>query len=167
MMTSARFWRSALIALAALIGAICMRTWQQPISLPAAAPDRFRPPSSEGPTVPAWLPADPLSKFGNAAERPLFHWTRRPLPPRPTPQTTAAAAPIAPPPLPNLTLRGAIITSERRMAIVEKPGEPDYLRLFEGQSLDGWTVIKVERSKAFLTSGVQKMELNLALPDNR
>ncbi|CAA2142193.1 hypothetical protein HYPP_03222 [Hyphomicrobium sp. ghe19] len=53
------------------------------------------------------------------------------------------------------------------MAIVEKPGEPDYLRLFEGQSLDGWTVIKVERSKAFLTSGVQKMELNLALPDNR
>lgn len=160
-MTTVSIRRLSLMALAVAIGVIGMRAWRQPISLPVAIPDAARLPSFANPTLPTWSSAEPVSKFRDAIERPLFHWTRRPLPPRPVLETASITASITPPALPNLSLRGAVITPLKRIAIVEKQGESEYLHLTEGQSLDGWTVGKIEASKMIFISGIQKIELNL------
>lgn len=106
------------------------------------------------------LPQEPAVKAPRKSEdamsRPLFTWSRRPLPTRPATPVMAAETP--PPPF---SLRGAILMQRTRVAIIERPGEPEYLRVAEGSEVDGWTVVKVDSESAHLKSGSREISLEL------
>lgn len=92
-------------------------------------------------------------------QRPLFHWTRRPLPPRAVAPVTEASAP--PPPIPVFVMRGAMLLKGKRTAILQRDGGELYVRLAEGEELEGWKVLKVEATQAALE--FQGRQVNLEL----
>jgi hypothetical protein len=110
-----------------------------------------------------------------ALERPLFHPGRRPFAERSVIAAAAAAAaakmtpPQAPPvpaqtvllPPQGLTLRGTIVSGPFRSAIFERAAKRDYIRIEEGEKLDGWTLAKVTRSGILLRAGGQELALKL------
>ena len=76
-----------------------------------------------------------LSHFSEIVSRPLFAPSRRPAPPEleasePAPKVMSL----------RFVLRGVVIYGAERVAIVQRKDAPEFLRLVEGQVIDGWRV---------------------------
>lgn len=76
-----------------------------------------------------------LSHFSEIVSRPLFAPSRRPAPPEleasePAPKVMSL----------RFVLRGVVIYGAERVAIVQRKDAPEFLRLMEGQVIDGWRV---------------------------
>lgn len=76
-----------------------------------------------------------LSHFSEVVSRPLFAPSRRPAPPE-------LEAPEPAPKVISLrfVLRGVVIHGAERVAIVQRKDAGEFLRLVEGQVIDGWLV---------------------------
>ena len=105
-----------------------------------------------------------------ALERPLFHPSRRPFPDRKTllalevaakakQAAPPAAAPPPPPPSPpnGVQLRGTVLAGPLQSAVFERVGSQTYVRVREGEQLDGWTLVKIGREEVVLRRGDQSV----------
>jgi hypothetical protein len=100
----------------------------------------------------------PLSRYAAIVQRPLFNDDRRRDPPPPPP------APPKPPPPPsadNYRLVGLILSSNLRMALVQRRQDGQVAHLHEGDMLDGWTVKTVAASGVQLTGSSGEVELTI------
>jgi hypothetical protein len=123
--------------------------------------------TAAAPTVPALPEREPVSfeppdpeAFEVIGERPLFSPSRLPF----VPPTTSepVVEPDQPPPEPLLAeLVGVVLTADQRAAMVQEEGAPAPRRVTVGQSVAGWRVVEVERSRAVFRRGdeVQVLEL--------
>jgi hypothetical protein len=96
----------------------------------------------------------PVEAYAAIADRPLFQPSRRPAvppPPKPAPAVAQAApvapAPPPPPPAPPpvlapMTLLAVVISAGKREAVLGLSGGKSST-LAEGDSLDGWTLVRV------------------------
>ena len=106
-----------------------------------------------------------LDQLRDTVRRPLFEKGRRPV--EPPPRT--AAVPALPVPVPRktvdtnaLSLLG-ILTSEGQSAIalMKRNQTGQNLRLQEGDTVDGWTIDRIEADRVFLRQGDTKIALQL------
>jgi len=116
------------------------------------------------PHPPASLSLDALR---DTIRRPLFEKTRRPV--EPPPRVTAAPAPLPVAPKravdPNaLTLLG-ILTSDGRgtsaIALMRRNQTGQNVRLQEGDTVDGWTIERIESARVLIRQGDVKTALEL------
>jgi Type II secretion system protein C len=105
-----------------------------------------------------------LDRLHDTIRRPLFEKTRRPVKPKPA---APAKAPPATVPRPQadrnaLTLLG-VITSESGSAIALFRRNPtgQNVRLQEGDTVDGWTIERIEPDRVLLKQGDAKLALEL------
>jgi general secretion pathway protein N len=111
----------------------------------------------------------PLSALTVTQDRPIFSASRRP-PPR-----AVAAAPVeeanvpAPPPPveapPPLSLVGAVVGEGDAIAILVNRNDQKVVRLRQGESLGGWSVISVQPREVTLKQGDRSEVLALQRPD--
>ena len=95
----------------------------------------------------ATLPIEPLDKFREVVERPLFHASRRPVP-----QDADDAPAVAAAELRNLTLIGILISPETKLAIFQdKSSQP--LRLEAGATVGKWALAEVRADGVTLRRG--------------
>ena len=110
-----------------------------------------------------------------ALERPLFHPSRRPFPDRKalaaleaatkakqTAPAPAAPPPSAPPPPQGFLLRGTVIAGPLQSAIFERSGKDGYMRVREGEQLEGWTLVEITRQNVVLRLGDRTVSWPLA-----
>jgi hypothetical protein len=116
-----------------------------------------------GPNPLASLTPDQLR---DTVRRPLFEKGRRPVEP---PPARAAALPATPAPVPRktadpnaLSLLG-ILTSEGQgaIALMRRNQTGQNLRLQEGDTVDGWTIDRIEADRVFLRQGDTTVALQL------
>jgi hypothetical protein len=128
------------------------------VSAVAGPPDEDR-----GPNPLASLALDQLR---DTVRRPLFEKERRPVEP---PPVREAALPATPAPVPRksvdtnaLSLLG-ILTSEGQgaIALMKRNQTGQNLRLQEGDTVDGWTIERIETDRVFLRQGDTKIALQL------
>jgi general secretion pathway protein N len=93
----------------------------------------------------------PVGTYGEVTERPLFSETRR------APAETAATPVDAPPS--DFTLKGIIISTNERHALIEHGQPPSLERISEGQDLEGWTVESILVDRVVLTRADGRLEL--------
>ena len=133
---------------------------------PAQAPD-LRPvatsadPAPLPPTPPAaefTLPA--LDAFTSVLARPMFSTSRRP------PAETVAVAIATPEPTLDLALRGVILSSDERIALIVPAARTEVVRLREGEQFQGWTLVVVEADHVVFRLDVEELifELNFDEP---
>ncbi|UUX48627.1 hypothetical protein NUH88_14555 [Nisaea acidiphila] len=96
----------------------------------------------------------PRSAYPETLARPLFRSTRRPEPAAPV----AEAAPPAPPRLVGYRLTGIVSTGARHMILLETPGGKS-VQLYEGESVDGWTVETITTETVVLSQGETRVDL--------
>jgi hypothetical protein len=109
-----------------------------------------------------------LSELHDTVARPLFERKRRPVePPRP-PAPVAAPAPAPPPPRPMadpnaLTLLGVLMSEGQgaAIALVRRNHKGQNMRLQEGDTVDGWTIDRIEAEGVVLKQGDTKIALQL------
>jgi hypothetical protein len=108
-----------------------------------------------------------LDTLRDTVRRPLFEKTRRPV--EPPPRATAAPAPVPVVPKrtvdPNaLTLLG-ILTSEGQgtgaIALMRRNQTGQNVRLQEGDTVDGWTIERIESARVHIRQGDAKAALEL------
>jgi hypothetical protein len=108
-----------------------------------------------------------LDTLRDTVRRPLFEKTRRPV--EPPPRVTAAPAP--PPLVPKravdanaLSLLG-ILTSEGQgtgaIALMRRNQTGQNVRLQEGDTVDGWTIERIESARVHIRQGDVKVALEL------
>jgi hypothetical protein len=109
-----------------------------------------------------------LDKLHDTVRRPLFEKKRRPL--EPPPRTAPAPAP--PPSIPKrtadpnaLTLLG-VLTSDGppgtgAIALMRRNQTGQTVRLQEGDTVDGWTIERIESARVHLRQGDIKLALEL------
>lgn len=120
--------------------------------------------------APVALPAQAaLEDYRFALERPLFHPSRRPFPDRKAlvaleatakaKQISQPAAAPPPPPTPpqGVQLRGTVLAGPLQSAVFERTGSQTYMRISEGEQLDGWTLVKIGREEIVLRRGDQSV----------
>lgn len=134
--------------------------------------------SAAGTRAPAPLALPVQAAFEDyrfALERPVLHPSRRPFPDRKALIAFEAAAkvkqtaaipppPAAPPKAPpqGFLLRGTMIAGSQQSAIFERPGKESYVRIGEGEKLEGWTLVKITRQDVVLSLGDQTVTWPLA-----
>jgi hypothetical protein len=108
-----------------------------------------------------------LVELHDTVRRPLFERKRRAFepPPAPAPATVQAPAPAPPRRMvdPNaLTLLG-VLMSERQgaIALVRRNQTGQNMRLQEGDTVDGWTIERIESDSVMLKQGDAKIALQL------
>jgi hypothetical protein len=124
---------------------------------------KFVPPADSPELLSAKSPED----AGSALQRPIFHASRRPLPVRPDiapVEPNAAALPNSPPPS-TMKLRGAILTSGKRIAVLQHDGSTDHVRLEEGADFDGWTLRRIEPKRVTFVRQRDTFTIELAGTD--
>lgn len=107
-----------------------------------------------------------LDQLHDTVGRPLFERTRRPLEP---PQTRAAPAPALPAPIPRpaadpnaLTLLGVLINDGgHAIALLQRNSTGQSVRLQEGDTVDGWTIERIEAEEVVLKQGDTNIALQL------
>jgi len=109
------------------------------LSVAVAAP-AFAAGAEGGATREFHLP--PFETFAEVTARPLFTPDRRPR----------EAAPVEAGPAVPLALRGILISSDARYALVEQGTPPAQKRFAEGQSVDAGTIKKIARDHVVLTT---------------
>jgi hypothetical protein len=120
--------------------------------------------------APATLPEHAaLEDYRFALERPLFHPSRRPFPDRKAllaleatakaKQISQPAAASPPPPRPpqGVQLRGTVLAGPLQSAVFERTGSQTYITVSEGEQLDGWTLVKIDREEIVLRRGDQSV----------
>jgi hypothetical protein len=106
-----------------------------------------------------------LDQLRDTVARPLFEKKRRPV--APPPRVAAAPAPAVAVPKrqadPNaLTLLGILKREERgAIALFRRNPTGQHLRLEEGETVDGWTVDRIEAEHVVLRNGDTKISLKL------
>jgi general secretion pathway protein N len=147
---AARPWSERLLGLlcVALAGLAVYQMWRAPLAPGSATVDATaHRPAVPGPRPEVAMP--PLEAFGDFVARPLFTPTRRPAPPvaaaAPEPPPAAPPTPAPQPPALNqVTLVGVTITPDARSALVRTAGATKSQRLHEGDTLQGWTVKRIQ-----------------------
>ena len=130
--------------------------------------------------APLTLPAQAaFEDYRFALERPLFHPSRRPFPERKALAVLEAAAkakqavpsppPAAPPQSPpqGFLLRGTVIAGPLQSAIFERSGKDGYMRVREGEQLEGWTLVEITRQNVVLRLGDRTVTWPLAKDESR
>jgi hypothetical protein len=130
--------------------------------------------------APLTLPAQAaFDDYSFALERPLFHPSRRPFPDRKAlvaleaaakaKQTVPSPPPAAPPPAPpqGFLLRGTVIAGPLQSAIFERSGKDGYMRVREGEQLEGWTLVEITRQNVVLRLGDRTVTWPLAKDEGR
>ncbi len=126
--------------------------------------------------APLTLPAPAaFEDYRAALERPLLHPSRGPFPDRKALAALEAAAkpkqpvpsPAAPPPPPppppqGLLLRGTVIADPLQSAVFERSGKESYVRLRQGEQLEGWTLVEITRENVVLRLGDRTVTWPLA-----
>jgi hypothetical protein len=84
-------------------------------------------------------------------------------------QSVPSPPPAAPPPAPpqGFLLRGTVIAGPLQSAIFERPGKDGYMRVREGEQLDGWTLVEITRQNVVLRLGDRTVTWPLAKDDGR
>ncbi len=120
----------------------------------------------------AKVEASPTSTFAKSLERPLFHKSRRPLPPKPLEPVVQDEQPQPPPPAPlvrpplseSYSLRGVMIVEGQGFALFERKDGTGLVNKPAGELLDGWTIEAVEPEKVILSLDGNKDEIELVKP---
>mgnify|MGYP000454069110 CR=1 FL=1 len=139
------------IGLSGLLLAVALWPW---------LPDRPEapPPVEVSDAVPEPLPdverTKPRPAYPETLARPLFRSTRRPEPAVPVAET----APPAPPRLVGYRLAGIVSMGARHMILLETPGGKS-VQLYEGESVDGWTVETINTQTVILSQGETRVDL--------
>lgn len=134
----------------------------RPIARPTPAASKLAPRGN-----PLW--SVPLSALTVTQDRPIFSATRRP-PPRAVAASPAEVA-HAPPPSkpaeapPPLTLVGAVVGEGDAIAILVNRTDQKVVRLRQGASLDGWSLISVQPREVTFRRGDRSEVLALQRPD--
>jgi hypothetical protein len=111
-----------------------------------------------------------LSELRDTVGRPLFERSRRPVEPPRAPTPVAVQAPAPPPPRrmadPNaLTLLGVLMREGEgqggAIALVRRNQTGQNMRLQEGETVDGWTIDRIEPESVVLRQGDTKIALQL------
>lgn len=111
-----------------------------------------------------------------AAERPLFHQSRRPLqdkaaevsvddvvaPSAPAPAQPATVRPPSPTDL--YVLRGCIISMRGKHALFEKKSDRGTIRVGQGDELNQWRLAEVANNHVVLQWEDERLETHLAVP---
>lgn len=92
------------------------------------------------------LAAQPLDRFSETRDRPLFSPTRRP----PTPPPVVAAPPPPPPPPPGVVLLGVVMDGDNAGAIIRAGPGAKIARVHIGDQIGGWKVGQIEARKLVL-----------------
>lgn len=99
------------------------------------------------------VPPPSLASFDGIAARPLFNVDRRP---DPLPPPAEAAKPaIAMGDLSQYRVVGTVRDNQRQLGLVQKAGA-SLLTLKPGDTFDGWTVEKIDRSGIAISGGGRK-----------
>lgn len=123
----------------------------------------------------AWSPADMEAVVPELAveipatlqaafDRPLFQKQRRPFQPavQMVDVIEAEAVPEpSPPDTSGLSLKGIVVTTHRRLALIATAQSPEGAWLSDGAEIDGWTVTGLEPDTVTLQSGAQVSKLKL------
>lgn len=154
-MTAKRFYRSDLMVplLFAASGAFVLIAAILPSWVPVQSP-----PAAPSIAIPSPAPVSPLRTYVAIAARSLFNPDRRP---DPAPLPASAAKPAAPS-ADSYQLVGILLSSELRLALVERRQGGEVLRLREGDTLDGWMVKTVSASGVELAQANTSAELTIA-----
>lgn len=111
----------------------------------------------------------PKDGYSEIAARPLFHPTRRPMPPVAVAQPAAALTPpviaqpaAAPNPLRVYSLVGVAASGKTRVALIKKAN--DTVSITEGASLEGWIAAEISSSGVRFRSGDSEFLLELPKP---
>lgn len=99
----------------------------------------------------------PQQSFTELVERPPFTQSRRP----PTVAVRTAAKVEAPRRDLKLTLIGVILHADKQVALVQKPGRQEILRLARGEKVDGWQVEGILPDRVVLSQSKNVVELEL------
>ena len=171
-----------LLGLAVVIaGALLWDRWPdwgtEAARAPAATPDkvpaeakeldgRAEPDGESQPPLP--LSELSLDRLHDTVRRPLFEKQRRPVEPPPTP---AAAAPAPPPVAPKrsvdpnaLTLLGVLMSNSSgagAIALMRRNQTGQNVRLQEGDTVDGWTIERIESARVRIRQGDTRIDLEL------
>ena len=132
--------------------------------------------------APLTLPAQAaFEDYRFALERPLFHPSRTPFPDRKSLAALEAAAkarqaapspaalpqaPPAPPPQ-GFLLRGTVIADPLLSAVFERVGKESYVRVRQGEQLEGWTLVEITRENVVLRLGDRTVTWPLAKDEGR
>ena len=152
---------TGVLALACLaLGAVVALLWVEDVSLApevtAAAPSLPELPERE----PVAFEAPAPDAFAVIGERPLFSPSRRPF--VAPAAVEAPTAPVEAPSEPLLAeLVGVVLTTKQRAAMVQEEGASAPRRVAVGQSVAGWRVVEVERSRAVFQRGDETQVLEL------
>lgn len=149
---------AALAILCVVLAAVTVAPW---LFDPAADPtaDASGRESQEAvPTPTPRLELPPIERFAALVERPIFTATRRSAPRRPGP----GAAPISGAGtnlvLGRYRLTGVVVAPAKRLVLLKRPGDGKTIRVFEGETIDGWTLTQVSKTTLTLESGNRREE---------
>lgn len=95
-------------------------------------------------------------------ERPLFHWSRRPLLSRPSNPVAEMQTQIAT--VPPLILRGVMLSRRGYRALLQRDGTDTYVQVTQGMELDGCNVQSIEARRAVLLCGSRDIGIDLVEP---
>jgi hypothetical protein len=105
-----------------------------------------------------------LDKLHDTIRRPLFEQRRRPVEPPPA----RASVVVAPSPVPRrsadpnaLTLLGILLSEGRTIALLNRNQTGQNVRVEEGDTVDGWTIERIEAQRVVLRHGDTKIALQL------
>ena len=144
-------WRGLLVAAAGLALAV-------ELALPWEQAPRVEPAAYAAPGEPL-RPAPPSpGAFAAIAQHPLFQPSRSPwaAPPPPPPSFSVAHAPPAPA---DFILAGVVISDTARSAIVRAGNAPETLMISEGETLNGWTLRRIDAAGLHFEAGNQAFDL--------
>ena len=105
-----------------------------------------------------------LDTLHDTIGRPLFEKRRRPVEP-PVAHVPVIQAPAAPPrrlPDPNaLTLLGILLSEGRTIALLKRNPSGQNVRVEEGDTIDGWTIERIESQRIVLRQDGTQIALQL------
>ena len=133
----------------AVVLAVQLSTPRPEVATDSASPPETAPTEGAVAAAPAaaTLALEPLDKFREVVERPVFHASRRPVP-----QDADDAPAVAAVELRNLTLIGILISPETKLAIFHDKSA-QALRLEAGATVGKWSVAEVRADGVTLRRG--------------
>ncbi len=152
---------AALAVLCVVLAAVTVAPWLfDPADATADAAGRESQEAAPTPTPRLELP--PIERFAALVERPIFTATRRSPPRRPGPGAAPGAAPISGAGtnlvLGRYRLTGVVVAPAKRLVLLKRPGDGKTIRVFEGETIDGWTLTQVSKTTLTLESGNRREE---------
>jgi hypothetical protein len=106
-----------------------------------------------------------LDKLHDTVRRPLFERSRRAVE-APAPLPPPKAEPMAPAPPPSvdrnaLSLLGVVASEGRTIALLKRNQTGQNIRVEVGDTIDGWTVVRIEPQRVVLRQGDTQVALQL------